>query len=122
MARMRHVRTLGPPTDPIRFRVALAIRVRAGRYAEAAGLIRERVPDERWIDIAAGIFAPASKIWSKRSGWLIEPMNTPIASYGSERDWGSLKGSLNAGNNIVKASRFSGQGRGPLPKSRPARK
>src|SRR2546427_5466517 len=39
-------------TDPESIRLTLDILLNAKRYAEAASLIRERVPDERWCDKA----------------------------------------------------------------------
>ena len=51
------LQVLGPPTDPIRVRATLGILLRDKRHQQAADLIHDRHPDEKWIDVAAYIFA-----------------------------------------------------------------
>jgi tetratricopeptide (TPR) repeat protein len=56
------LQALGAPTDPIRIKAALGILIRAHRNMEAADLIRNHPPDERWVDIAAFVFASLADI------------------------------------------------------------
>lgn len=58
---------LGPLTDPIRMRTALAILLRADRHNVAADLIRDRRVDDKWIDLAALVFAFLGEIGRARS-------------------------------------------------------
>ena len=51
------LQVLGPPTDPIRVRATLGILLRDKRHQQAADLIHDRHPDEKWIDVAAYVFA-----------------------------------------------------------------
>ena len=46
------LKTLGPPTDPIRMRATLRILIRADRNRDAASLVSHIVPDPKWIDLA----------------------------------------------------------------------
>ncbi len=48
---------LGVPTDSIKLRGALLILMRARRFDEANALICDRRLDERWVDLAAQVFA-----------------------------------------------------------------
>jgi hypothetical protein len=48
---------LGPPTDPVRMRATLGILLRAERHQQAADLIRDQSPDEKWIELAVLVFA-----------------------------------------------------------------
>lgn len=51
------LRVLGPLVDPIRMRAALGILLRANRHQAAADLIRDQRIDDKWIDLAALVFA-----------------------------------------------------------------
>lgn len=51
------LQVLGPPADPIRMRAVLGILIRAGRHQQAADLISEQHPHEKWVDIGAFAFA-----------------------------------------------------------------
>ena len=44
---------LGAPTDSIRLRAAIGFLLRADRHTEAGDLIRDREPDDKWIDFGA---------------------------------------------------------------------
>jgi|GEM_PF-5782893 len=48
---------LGPPTDPIRMHATLGILIRAERHQAAADIIRDQRPAEKWLDLAALVFA-----------------------------------------------------------------
>lgn len=53
---------LGPPTDPIRMRAALGILLRADRHQAAADLLRDQRLDEKWLDMAALVYASLGEI------------------------------------------------------------
>lgn len=48
---------LGPPTDPVRMRATLGILLRAERHQQAADLIRDQPPDEKWLELGALVLA-----------------------------------------------------------------
>ncbi len=61
---------LGPLTDPIRMRAALAILLRASRHQVAVDLIRDRRVDDEWIHLAIVAFAFLGDI--TRAQYLVE--------------------------------------------------
>jgi predicted Zn-dependent protease len=58
---------IGPPTDPIRMRATLGILIRAGRHQQAADILRDQRPDEKWIDFAALLWASLGQFDKARS-------------------------------------------------------
>jgi predicted Zn-dependent protease len=58
---------IGPPTDPIRMRATLGILLRADRHQEAADILRDQPPDEKWIDLAALLYASLGQFDKARS-------------------------------------------------------
>ncbi len=51
------LKTLGPPIDRIRMRATLGILLRTDRCREAADLVRDLTPDDKWVDLGALAFA-----------------------------------------------------------------
>lgn len=56
------LRFLGTPTDVRRVRAVLGICLRANRDREAVDFIRNRVPEEKWLDLATLLFARLGEI------------------------------------------------------------
>jgi Tfp pilus assembly protein PilF len=61
------LQVLGAPSDPIRMQATLAILLRAGRYQVAADLIRDQRLDDKWVNLAALVFAFLGDISRARS-------------------------------------------------------
>lgn len=58
---------LGPPTDPIRMHATLGILIRAGRHQQAADILVDQRPDEKWIHFAAFLYAYLGQLDKARS-------------------------------------------------------
>lgn len=61
------LKILGAPTDPIRMRATLTILIRAERHENAFDVIHDVVPHDKWVDLAAYIYAARGDFTNARS-------------------------------------------------------
>jgi len=69
------LKVLGLPTDPIRLRAMIALLLRADRAQVAADLLRDQRLDEKWIDLAAVLFASLGQFQQARS--IVDHFDNP---------------------------------------------
>ena len=80
---------LGPPADPVRMRATLGILVRAKRHQDAADLIRNQPPNEKWIELGALVLAFLGDI--EGESWWIVRMSIQTCRSCVEHDWVSQR-------------------------------